>query len=216
MRRQHPDPRMSIPISLDVWNKLISASVDSGYEKEDWEVAAEAIYQWTRKNNPNAIPMPAAAGYQWKRLFLPAGTLLRTIFGGKNHHCTVERDQILYNGKPVSPGGFVNAVGGIRRNAWRSIWILFPNSKDWKLADTLRTRVRPLRARTPVRTIEPTLAAQSAAARSPANVPPVANTSPQQIERITAKESEAPNLQQASGRRPASASAAARRQPRAG
>jgi hypothetical protein len=197
MRRHHPQPRMEIPISIELWQKLICGSVDSMYEKEDWEIAAEAIEAWTRKKNPDAIPMPAAGGYQWKNLFLPTGTLLRTVFDGKNYHCTVEGDHILYNGKPVSPSGFVNAVGGIRRNAWRCIWILFPDSKDWKLAETLRTRERSRRACKPVRDMQQTPPTQPAAARPPASVPPAAAPSPAQVDRIAAGASEASNPQRA-------------------
>ncbi|MES2297443.1 MAG: hypothetical protein V4582_10390 [Pseudomonadota bacterium] len=147
MRRQHPKHQMDIPISLEVYHQLLVASGNTGYEMEDWEIAAQAIDEWMRRHAPDTIPMPATKGYQWKQLFLPVGTLLRTVFGGKNHHCVVEGDQILFNGQTVSPSGFVNAIGGIRRNAWRCTWILFPESKEWKLADTLRTRERPHRDR---------------------------------------------------------------------
>ncbi|MES2295857.1 MAG: hypothetical protein V4582_02390 [Pseudomonadota bacterium] len=147
MRRQHPKHQMDIPISLEVYHQLLVASGNTGYEMEDWEIAAQAIDEWMRRHAPDTIPMPATKGYQWKQLFLPVGTLLRTVFGGKNHHCVVEGDQIVFNGQAVSPSGFVNAVGGIRRNAWRCTWILFPDTKEWKLADTLRTRERPLRER---------------------------------------------------------------------
>ncbi len=154
MRRQHPYPKMEIPISMPAYRQLLDASGRTGYEKEDWEIAAEAIEEWMRRHHPDAIPMPAAAGYQWKSQFLPNGTLLRTVFGGTNYHCLVEGDRILYNGQAVSPSGFVNAVGGIRRNAWRSIWILFPESKDWKLANSLRSPVRPRRARKPEKVVQ--------------------------------------------------------------
>jgi hypothetical protein len=50
--------------------------------------------------------MPATSGYQWKHLFLPNGTLLRTIFNDR---------------KIISPSGFANAVGGVQRNAWKAI-----------------------------------------------------------------------------------------------
>src|SRR4051812_2934055 len=100
---------MDIPISLEVWQRLCGASFDTGYEKEDWEIAAEAIDDWMRRHKPDAISMNVAKGYQWKSQFLPDSTLLRTVFGGKNYHCLVENDQILYNGKAVSPSGFVNA-----------------------------------------------------------------------------------------------------------
>ena len=145
MSRRPPQHVADIPVSLHVRNQLISASCSTDFEKEDWEIAAEAIDEWTRRHNPNAIGLPATKGYQWKSLFLPEGTLLRTVFGGKNYHCIVEADGIVYEGKPVSPSGFVNAVGGIRRNAWRCTWILLPQTDQWRLADTLRTRARPPR-----------------------------------------------------------------------
>jgi hypothetical protein len=147
MRRHHPTPRMEVPITLELWQQLLGASTDTAFAKEDWEIAAEAISDWMRRHKPDAIPMPLVHGYQWKSVFLPDGTLLRTVFGGQNYHCLVESDKILYNGRAVSPSGFVNAVGGIRRNAWRCTWILLPDSKEWKLADTLRGIERPRRAR---------------------------------------------------------------------
>ncbi len=147
MRRHHPDHQRDIPISMAVHWQLVGASIRTAYEKEDWEIAAEAIDEWVRRHDPEGVPMPAHKGYQWKSLFLPDGTVLRTVFGGKNHHCVVEGDQILYNGQAVSPSGFVNAVGGIRRNAWRSTWLLFPDAKQWQRADALRPRKPPRHAR---------------------------------------------------------------------
>lgn len=145
MYKRYPDNQTHLPISLDVYNQLQWASCTTGYEREDWEIATEAIDEWVRRHDPNALLKSAHAGYQWKRLFLPDGTVLRTVFAGKNHHCVVEGDRIVYDKHAVSPSGFVNAVGGIRRNAWKSTWILFPDSKDWKLADSLRTRERRAR-----------------------------------------------------------------------
>ncbi len=162
MARQHPCPQMSIPISIKIYQQLLGASQDTGFNKEDWEIAAEAIEQWMRRHHPDAIAMNAAAGYQWKALFLPDGTLLRTVFGGKNHHCLVEGDQIVYQGHSVSPSGFINAVGGIRRNAWRCTWILLPDRKDWQLADALRTPARPRLARKPKPVIAPAPVTQAA------------------------------------------------------
>ena len=194
MRRHHPDHQMDIPISLKVYHQLIGAAQKTGYQKEDWEIAAEAIDEWMRRHDPDALAMTVATGYQWKNLFLPNGTLLRTVFGGKNHHCLVEGDRILYKEHAVSPTGFANAVGGIRRNAWRCIWILFPDSKDWKLADTLRPRERPCRARKPAADIQ---AAQPSADRVPVGVPSVAAASSAQMDCAAASASEAPNFQHA-------------------
>jgi len=110
---------------------------------ETWEIGAAAIRDWMARNDPETFGMPTTSGYQWKQLFLPNGTVLRTVFDGKNYHCVVEDDHIRYNGEVTSPSGFANAVGGVRRNAWKSIWILFPNSSVWKLAGTLRTKKNP-------------------------------------------------------------------------
>jgi hypothetical protein len=197
MRRHHPDHQMDIPISLKVFHQLIGAAQKTGYQKEDWEIAAEAIDEWMRRHDPDALALTVATGYQWKNLFLPNGTLLRTVFGGKNHHCLVEVDRIFYNGQAVSPTGFANAVGGIRRNAWRSIWILFPDSNDWKLADNLRTRERPRRARKSAAGSQPEPAAQTSAGRVPISAPPVAAALPAQMECAAANVSEAPGMQQA-------------------
>jgi len=59
---------------------------------------------------------PWTHGYQWKKLFLPDGTVLRTIYKGKNYHCIVENDGLRYDGKETSPNQFVNPFGGVRRN----------------------------------------------------------------------------------------------------
>jgi hypothetical protein len=142
MTTHRPAPEMSLPISLETYQKLVSASVRSGFEQEIWDIGAAAIRDWMVRNDPDSFAMPATSGYQWKHVFLPNGTLLRTIFNGKNFHCLVEDDQISYNGEKMSPSRFANTVGGIRRNAWKVIWILFPNTSVWKLAGTLRTKKR--------------------------------------------------------------------------
>lgn len=168
--RHHPAPTAEIPISLEVYHQLNRASLRTGGHKELWEIAAQAIDEWVRRHDPDGVPMPTAHGYQWKNQFLPDGTLLRTIFGGKNYHCLVEGDHIIFNGQAVSPSGFVNAVGGERRNAWRCTWILFPDSKDWQLADSLRTRTRPRRVR-----------AQKADTNPPPPPEPIAGPSPDPV-----------------------------------
>lgn len=168
MRRRYPDRQTKIPVSLDVYDQLQRASCNTGYQKADWEIATEAIDEWVRRYHPNSIPGPAQGGYQWKQLFLPDGTVLRTVFGGKNYHCVVEGDLIVHDKRAVSPSGFVNAVGGIRRNAWKCTWILFPDTKDWRLADSLRASSH---ARKPAGAIQPEQSPSSG--RAQLDVPPV-------------------------------------------
>lgn len=129
---------MDIPISLEIYQQLLSASCASGFEKAYWEIGATAINEWTARHNPDSLRLPSTREYQWKQVFPPNGTILRTVFQGKNHHCLVEDDQLRYNGQETSPSRFANAVGGVRRNAWKVTWILFPGTTTWKLAATLR------------------------------------------------------------------------------
>jgi hypothetical protein len=169
--RYHPNVADHIPVSREIYSQLNLASVHTAFQKETWEIAAEAIEEWTCRHDPDALAMSNDKGYQWKQLFLPDGTLLRTVYKGKNHHCLVEEDHLLYEGKSVSPSRFVNAVGGIRRNAWTSIWVRFPNTCAWQLADTLRTRVRPRHERRERATAKP---APAPMPRAPLADPPPA------------------------------------------
>jgi hypothetical protein len=147
--RRHPHPQMELPISMSAYQQLLSAASETGFEKEFWEIGESAIRDWMIRHHPNSFDNDVLSGYQWKHVFLPNGTLLRTVFDKKNHHCTVEGDELIYKGLPVSPSGFVNAVGGTRRNAWKTLWILFPNTTSWKLAGALRTKRRPRHTDTP-------------------------------------------------------------------
>ena len=163
MKTPHPDPFQYIPIGHLASVNVGMATMDG---KQDWEVVEQAIDEWMRKHAPGQAGEPEFAGYQWKSLFLPHGTVLRTVFKGKSHHCRVDVDQILYQGEACSPSGFVNAVGGVRRNAWKSVWLLFPDAKHWQLADTLRTRKHPVAPRRAAHTARPAKV-QPAAVKAP-------------------------------------------------
>ena len=150
--RYHPHRHIDMPVSQGVYHSLLTASAETGFQKECWEIVEAAIRDWMVRHHPESFSNPKVAGYQWKDVFLPKGTLLRTVFGGKNYHCTVEADHILYRGASVSPSGFVNAVGGVRRNAWKVVWVLLPDTLSWELAGTMRARrqvIRKQRARAP-------------------------------------------------------------------
>jgi hypothetical protein len=95
----------------------------------DWLAAAKARAAETRN----------ADGFQWKELFLPSGTRLRTTFNGQRSHALVEGDNIVFNGRSVSPSEFANGVGGRGRNAWKVVWLMLPHDGLWKVAKTLRT-----------------------------------------------------------------------------
>jgi hypothetical protein len=107
------------------------------------DLAGVAIRHWLADEKRKHESIPArepslVSGYQWKRVFLPDGTLVRTIFKGRPRVAQVANDQLLVDGEPTSPNEFVNSTGGAPRNAWKSIWLLFPGEREWKLADDCR------------------------------------------------------------------------------
>jgi hypothetical protein len=69
----------------------------------------------------------------------------------------VEGSEVLYECQSVSPGQFVNQVAKCERNAWRTLWLRFPNEDEWQPAMALRKKMmefqtKPDRAR-PKRTV---------------------------------------------------------------
>ena len=82
------------------------------------------------------------AGYLWKhgnsRLFLPHGTEIRMTYRGQDYTARVEGADIVYNGHTATPSSLARSIAGSSRNAWRDLWIKFPDDKSWSLADELR------------------------------------------------------------------------------
>lgn len=90
---------------------------------------------------PAAQQQPAAqseAGYQWKQVFLPEGTRLRASFGGQPCFAVVAGAEIKFGEHTVSPSCFANLYGSGNRNAWKAVWLRFPGSDEWLLADVCR------------------------------------------------------------------------------
>lgn len=82
----------------------------------------------------------AMRGFQWKNVFLPEGTSLRTSHGDTIEFAKVVGDHIVSDGgASLSPSQFANrhATG---RNAWRFIWLRFPGDDYWIRADKCRMR----------------------------------------------------------------------------
>lgn len=98
-----------------------------------------------------AAPAEQAAtvddGYQWKQLFLPDGTRLRASFGRTHYFAVVQGAEIRYGEQAVSPSGFANLKGSGNRNAWKAVWLRFPGSELWVLADVCRAQHKAAIAR---------------------------------------------------------------------
>lgn len=83
---------------------------------------------------------PAMRGFQWKNVFLPDGTCLRTSYQGVSEFAKVVDDRILSDdGESLTPSQFANRHAS-GRNAWRFIWIRFPGDAHWIRAIDCRLR----------------------------------------------------------------------------
>jgi hypothetical protein len=60
-------------------------------------------------------------------------------YRGTWYYATVERDQLMYAGEPVSPRGWGLMVTGGVRNAWRDIWIRRSANECWTRAAAWRS-----------------------------------------------------------------------------
>lgn len=83
---------------------------------------------------------PPLRGVQWKSLFLPDGTKLRTTYCDATEFAKVASDHIISDDdRRLTPSQFANrhAKG---RNAWRFVWIRFPGDDYWTRADDCRRR----------------------------------------------------------------------------
>jgi len=110
------------------------------------EVICEAIRAYMKRAPADQAQQPATGtnsvdtdtGYQWKQVFLPEGTRLRASFGKTPYTAVVQGGQLRCGEQALSPSAFANLHGGGNRNAWRAIWLRFPDSEQWVLADTCR------------------------------------------------------------------------------
>lgn len=99
-----------------------------------------AIREWLANSGASTSDNGAdlLRGYQWKSIFLPHSTQLRMTYDDTTYYAQVVGDDIVYQGRPVSPREFTMAIAGSGRNAWRDIFIRFPESRQWKRANLYR------------------------------------------------------------------------------
>lgn len=86
----------------------------------------------------------ATRGFQWKNIFLPDGTRLRTSHRDSVEFAKVAGEHIVAeDGTTLTPSIFANrhAKG---RNAWRFVWLRFPGDDYWIRADQYRSRFESL------------------------------------------------------------------------
>jgi hypothetical protein len=110
--------------------RLADFLAESGSLATPAEAASEAIDQWiaARRGQLPNFPVSPTRGYRWKSLFLPEGTRLRQHFAGNSFDAIVDGDELVFEGRPVSPRQMTLAVSGQGYNAWRALWVLLPGS----------------------------------------------------------------------------------------
>jgi hypothetical protein len=108
------------------------------------EAIAAAVEFWLadQKQFPKTADPNGLHGYQWKSLFLPEGTVLRSWSYGENNYACVEGDQIIHRGRSVTPNEFARAFARTNRNAWLDLRIRRPGDKQFRQADLLRKEVQ--------------------------------------------------------------------------
>jgi len=133
---------ISVPIQTAQFLKLANFLQSKNDPRDPVEVIATAIEYWLDNADWKTELLSQidsnVQGYQWKNLFLSNGTQIRMQYKGTYFYAKVEGDEIIYNGKPISPGSLANTITKSSRNAWRDLWIKRPEDKKWELADNCR------------------------------------------------------------------------------
>ena len=136
----------SLQVDSHTLLKLIEQLRRRGGTQDLNEVITSAIELWLAeqaKLQSGADPA-GVRGYQWKSLFLPEGTTLRSWSYGEHNYARVEGDQIIHDGRPVSPNQFAQSFARTTRNAWTDLYVRRPGDKQFKLACRLRQELKDL------------------------------------------------------------------------
>lgn len=155
------------------------------------EAIAQAVAFWLAdlKKFPKTADPDGLHGYQWKCLFLPEGTVLRSWSYGEHNYAVVEGDDIIHNGKAVTPNQFARSFARTTRNAWDDLYVRRPGDKQFKLACLLRKEIQReqedvrkarVQAATAPSSLAPTVAAIATMPVTPPPASAVRDTTPGQ------------------------------------
>ena len=118
--------------------------LNRGAEPQDMsETIATAIEFWLDAQNQSpGADSSNTRGYQWKSLFLPEGTVLRSWSYGEHNYARVEGDKIIHEGVSVSPNQFARSFARTTRNAWFDLSVRRPGDKRFIMAGLLRKELQ--------------------------------------------------------------------------
>lgn len=150
-------PTHPIHLSLEDFSKLEFHLMDTRPGVKPDAFVKDLILHWLTIDmeryelRTNGRPM---RGFQWKNVFLPEGTCLRTSYQRTIEYAKVVGEHIRTdNGDALSPSMFANCHAR-GRNAWRCIWLRFPGDGHWVRAADCRSRADE-QARHRTGTLEP-------------------------------------------------------------
>lgn len=134
---------MSLQLPTHILLELVDQLKRRGGTQDLSEAITGAVQFWLADQNkqPKTGDPNGLHGYQWKCLFLPEGTVLRSWSYGEHNYACVEGDHIIHQGKEVSPNQFARAFARTNRNAWDDLFIRRPGDKQFKLACVLRKEI---------------------------------------------------------------------------
>lgn len=119
--------------------RLVEHLAQRGGTQDISESIATALELWLAANGaPTTAAAEAMRGYQWKTLFLPEGTVLRSWSYGEHNYACVEGDKIMHEGASVTPNQFARSFARTARNAWFDLSVRRPGDKHFKIASRLR------------------------------------------------------------------------------
>ena len=131
---------LAAQVSTSTLLRLIEFLRTRSGSKDVSEAINTALEFWLDARNelPAGADPAGMHGYQWKSLFLPAGTVLRSWSYGEHNYARVEGDEIIHEGRAVSPNQFARHFARTARNAWFDLSVRRPGDKQFKMAGLLR------------------------------------------------------------------------------
>ncbi|NRR31015.1 hypothetical protein HSX11_12575 [Oxalobacteraceae bacterium] len=143
------------------------------------DLIGKALQQYLTQSPDERDASPRAPeiirGYQWKSLFLPEGTILRSWSYGENNYARVEGDHIMHMGRSVSPNQFARSFSRTFRNAWIDLSVKRPGDKTYIIASRLR---REILAQDKVKQDAACMLASAPSPSPPASPPPAPPPAP--------------------------------------
>jgi len=136
-------PMRPVNLPLTDFMKLEFHLMDTRPGSNPEAFVAELVQRWLAMDMERLALRrngPAMRGFQWKNVFLPDGTNMRTSYHGASEFAKVVGDRILSDdGESLTPSQFAN-LHAKGRNAWRFIWLRFPGNAHWVRAIHCRAR----------------------------------------------------------------------------